>query len=285
MRSWGQALAETVRALGQGGVDSPRLDARLLLAQALGVEPAHVFSNPANRLDEAAEACLASLLARRLAREPMSHILGRREFWSLDFAVDANVLDPRPDTETLVEAVLDTVLDKSAPLSILDLGTGSGCILLSLLSELPMATGLGVDRSPLALGVATGNAARLALDHRAGFTRGDWGSDLTGIFDVIVSNPPYIPEAEIDGLEPEVARFEPRLALSGGADGLDCYRALIPDVARLLAPGGVGAFEIGAGQADDVERLIEAAGLVLYERRRDLAGVERCLILGHPGLS
>ncbi|MBX9635766.1 MAG: peptide chain release factor N(5)-glutamine methyltransferase, partial [Magnetospirillum sp.] len=263
------------------GIHSHRLDARLLVAEVLGVEPNTVFTRPDMPLTPEQAARLEGLAARRMAREPMSHILGRRGVWTLTLKVTADPLDPRGDTETLIEAVLSRIADRQAPLRLVDFGTGTGAILLSLLSELPNATGLAVDKSPAALAVARENARANGLDHRAEFLLSDWGRDLTESFHVIVSNPPYIPDQDIDGLEPEVAAFEPRLALAGGPDGLECYRALIPDMARLLAPGGIAAVEVGMGQADSVAALFAAAGLVPGAVERDLAGVERCVVAGH----
>lgn len=279
MATAGQAIAGAAVRLGAAGIDSAHYDARLLVSEVLGVEMRRLPSFHHAELNGAEAARLAALLERRAAREPMSHILGRRGFWTLDFEVTADTLDPRPDTETLVEAVLGMVGDRARPLRLLDLGTGTGCILLSLLSELGHATGLGIDASPGALAVARRNAVALGLDSRAEFRRGDWCEGVAESFDVIVSNPPYIPEAEIDGLEPEVARYEPRSALAGGADGLDCYRVLAPQVARRLAPGGTCAFEVGAGQAGEVAGLLAAAGLPGAAVRRDLGGIERCVIV------
>lgn len=279
MATAGQAIAEAATRLGAAGVDSAHYDARLLVAEVLGVEMRRLPASHHAELNGAETARLAAMLERRAAREPMSHILGRRGFWTLEFEVTADTLDPRPDTETLVEAVLDAVEDRARPLRLLDLGTGTGCILLSLLSEMGHATGLGIDASPGALAVARRNAAALGLDGRAEFRQGDWCRGLEESFDIVVSNPPYIPEAEIDGLEPEVARYEPRSALAGGADGLDCYRRLAPQVARLLAPGGICAFEVGAGQAGDVAGLLAEAGLPGAAIRRDLGNVERCVIV------
>lgn len=274
-----RAIAEILREVG---IDSHRLDARLLVAEVLGVEPNTVFTRPdmVLTLDHALR--LEELAGRRLAREPMSHILGRRGFWTLNLKVSADTLDPRGDTETLIEAVLSRIPDRQAPLRVVDFGTGTGAILLSLLSELPNATGLGVDKSPAALAIARENAEANGMGARTEFLLSDWGRDLDERFNVIVSNPPYIPDQDIDGLEPEVAAFEPRLALAGGPDGLDCYRALIPHMARLLAPGGIAAVEVGMGQADPVASLFAAAGLVVGAVASDLAGIERCVVASHP---
>jgi release factor glutamine methyltransferase len=274
----GALLARATRTLAEAGVAEARLDARLLVGHALDLSREAMFAYPEAGIGAAAADRAWALIRRRAAREPVSHILGRKGFWTLELAVGPDILAPRPDSETVVEAVLAS----ARPGRILDLGTGSGCLLLALLSEWKEATGIGVDRNPGALRVAAANAAATGLADRAAFVAGSWGAVLTGRFDVIVSNPPYIPTADIAGLDPEVARYEPRLALDGGADGLDCYRALLPDMARLLAPGGLAALEVGAGQAADVAALAEAAGLAVVELRRDLAGIERCVVARRP---
>jgi release factor glutamine methyltransferase len=223
-------------------------------------------------------AVLESLLARRLAREPVDRVLGRRGFWTLDLAVTSAVLSPRSDTETIVRAALDAVKRKG-PLAILDLGTGSGAILLALLAELPEATGVGVDLSPDALDVARANAKANGLGDRAMFEHGDWGTLLGRHFDLVVSNPPYIPSGDIPGLDPEVRDHDPPLALDGGMDGLDAYRAILPLLPRLLADGGSAVLEIGIGQSDDVARLAGDAGLKVLEIRADLGGIPRAMVL------
>ncbi|EPY00796.1 peptide chain release factor N(5)-glutamine methyltransferase [Magnetospirillum fulvum] len=282
MPTLGEALREGGRRLGLAGIDTATFDARLLLAEVTGFAAPMVSLRGETVMEPEAASRFEALLIRREGREPMSHILGRRGFWTLDLAVTAATLDPRPDTETLVEAVLAEVRDRKAPLRLLDFGTGSGCILLALLSELPASIGLGIDASRDALAVAIGNADSCGLSPRAQFRLGDWGQGIGGRFDVIVSNPPYIPEAEIDTLAPEVARFEPRSALSGGADGLECYRRLIPDIARLLSPRGVAALEVGQGQAAAVAALMEDAGLGRIVLRCDLGGIERCVVAFAP---
>lgn len=266
------------------GIDSARLDARLLVAEVLGCAPDRVALSPEMALSSEQSARLEGLAVRRAAREPMSHILGRRGFWTLNLKVTADTLDPRGDTETLVEAVLARIPDRSAPLRVVDFGTGTGAILLALLSELPNATGLGVDISPPALAVARENANAHGLDSRTAFRHADWGRGLDERFHVIVSNPPYIPDQDIDGLDPEVAAYESRLALAGGEDGLECYRVLVPQMARLLASGGIAAVEVGVGQASTVVALFTASGLGGAAVERDLAGIERCVVSGgDPG--
>lgn len=279
MATVGQTINAAAQRLAAVGIDTAHFDARLMVAEVLDVEMRRLPASHHAELNGEESARLAAMLERRLAREPMSHILGRRGFWTLEFQVTADTLDPRPDTETLIEAVLDTLDDRGRPRRLLDFGTGTGCILLTLLSELGHASGLGIDASAAALEVAGRNAQALGLAARAEFRLGDWGAGLDGAFDVIVSNPPYIPDGDIDGLEPEVARFEPRSALAGGPDGLDCYRRLIPHISRLLAPGGIAALEVGAGQAADVSALLAKEGLPGATTRRDLGGVERCVMV------
>jgi release factor glutamine methyltransferase len=274
-------IAEAAGRLAAAGVEDARGEARLLLAAVTGVERSALLAGALPALSAAQDAALEALLRRRERREPIAYILGAKEFWSLSFKVDPAVLIPRPDTETVVEAALAQIGDRTAALRILDLGTGSGCLLLALLSELPAARGLGVDDSPTALAVAMRNAERLGLAARAEFRQGRWGDGLHERFDLIVSNPPYVREAEWDHLQPEIRCFEPKGALLAGPDGLDAYRELAPDCARLLRPDGVCALEIGLGQAGAVSALLAGQGLEVIERRRDLAGIERCLVARH----
>jgi release factor glutamine methyltransferase len=274
----GALLSAAAARLAAAGIDGAMREARLLLQAAAGIPIAIQIAFPERTAATDAAARFEQLLVRRAGREPMAHILGQREFWSLAFRVTADTLDPRPDSESLVQAVLDQVPDRSAALRLVDFGTGTGCLLLSLLHELPNATGVGVDVSAAALAIATGNADALGLSSQASFRCGNWDDGLETGFDLLVSNPPYIPSGEIAALQPEVASFEPRLALDGGPDGLDAYRRLGPATARLLAPGGLAAFEIGLGQADSVRGIMAAAGLRHIATVRDLAAVERCVL-------
>lgn len=283
-----RTLTAATARLKEAGVEDPRRDARLLIAAALEAGPERLIAESERTLDGAETARIEASITRRAAREPVSRILGRRGFWSLELEITPDTLDPRPDSETLVAAVLDRIGAQGlvgAPLSVLDLGTGSGCLLLALLSELPAATGLGLDISAAALDVARRNARKLGLSHRARFAVGDWGSGLDGSWQVIVSNPPYITEGEIGELAPEVARYDPKLALTAGFDGLDAYRKLLPQAARLLKRGGVLALEVGRGQQDAVTALLAASGFTALGRHRDLGGIERCLLASHgkPG--
>ena len=266
----GEVVAKAAAALGD------RREARLVVAAALGLDPAAAFGWPERSVDEAGRARAAEFVRRRAAGEPLSRLRGTREFWSLDFALSPETLDPRPETETVVAAALETIPARGAPLRLLDLGTGTGCLLLALLSELPGAWGVGIDRQAGAAATARQNAAALGLASRACFVAGDWGAGLAGEFDLIVSNPPYIATGEITTLPAEV-RHDPRRALDGGPDGLDAYRALAPDLARLLR--GIAVIELGAGQAPAVSAIMRAAGLDVRATRSDLAGIDRCLIL------
>lgn len=204
--------------------------------------------------------------------------MGRREFWSLDFAVSPATLVPRPDSETLIQAALATFAGRDPPRRMLDLGTGSGCLLLAALSEFPASFGVGVDRSFAAVVLAARNAAMLDMASRAAFLCADWAGALDGRFDLVLSNPPYIRTSQIDWLMPEVVHYEPRAALDGGADGFSAYRQLVPDLDRLLAPDGVAVLEIGAGQAAEVARLARDAGFTSHSHR-DLSGIARALVL------
>jgi release factor glutamine methyltransferase len=273
-----QSLKDAVARLRAAGVDTPVLDARLLVQHALGADWNQLFIGPDRDLtgDERSE--LDRLLDRRAAREPVSRILGHRDFWSLNLLVGPDTLDPRPDTETIIDSALKLVPERDLAVRVLDLGTGTGAILLALLTELPNATGLGIDRAPGAVATATENAQRLGLDGRARFRNGDWGKGIEDRFDLIVSNPPYIRRGDIAGLAPEVRDFDPVLALDGGPDGLDAYRELAPDLERLLDPGGCAVLEVGQGQAPAVMRILEAVGLRSAGSARDLAGIERCVI-------
>lgn len=257
------------------GVEEARLDLLYLAERAFGIPVGRL--RRAQGLDVPGDAVpgFLALVDRRAAREPVQRILGDWEFWGLTLALGPETLIPRPDTETLVEAVLRACPDKLRPWRILDLGTGTGAIVLALLSEYKHAFGVGVDLSPGAARVAAGNAASLGLGGRAAFMAGSWVDALSGRFDIIVSNPPYIPDADIDGLAPEVARFEPRRALAGGADGLDPYRHLARVLPVLLAPGGIIGFEHGADQGPAVAGLLRDAGFADVSTLRDLGGRDR----------
>ncbi len=272
-----QCLKLGTAALRQQDVPNPRFDAQLLMSHATGFGRLALLTESERPLSAEEQAAFDAMIERRCKREPVSHIIGRREFWSLDFHVNKHVLDPRPDSETLIAAVLGCIENKAAPLSILDLGTGSGCLLLALLSELPNARGTGIDISRPALDVCAANAMALGLSDRVRFLQGDWALGLSGPFNVIVTNPPYITDQDMGSLAPEVARHEPHGALSGGLDGLDAYRRLIPQTPRLLDPNGFIALEIGQGQVESVGALLTDSGLEIDGIHNDLAGIPRCL--------
>lgn len=272
-------VAEAIRfgavRLLAAGIDNPRLEARLLLAHALGCEPIALIRDLTASIDTDA---YDTLLHRRANHEPLAYLVGRREFWSLDLAVSPATLIPRPDSETVVEAALAAWDGRQGPCRVLDLGTGTGCLLLAILHDIPDAFGVGVDRAPAAAALAATNAARIGLADRATFVAGDWANSLNGRFDLIVGNPPYIPTQEIGTLMPEVGHHEPALALDGGADGLTAYRAIIPYLTALLAEGGTAVLELGAGQDRAVGQLARTFGFTA-SFRSDLAGIARAIVL------
>jgi release factor glutamine methyltransferase len=270
-----QAWTKAKKQLEAAGIASPVIDARLMLEAAAEASRLDIVTDPYRALTPDQAARLDDYLARRARREPVSHILGRKGFWKIMLQVTPDVLTPRPDTETVVEYVLRD-FPEHAPWSVLDLGVGSGAILLAILAERPAARGLGVDVSEEALAVARENAANLGLAGRVALLRGDWTQGLGEAgFDLVVSNPPYIAEAVIESLEPEVRDHEPRLALSGGPDGLDAYRILAPEILRVLKPGGRFAVEIGYDQRTAVEALFRDAGAAEVRTVRDLGDRDR----------
>jgi release factor glutamine methyltransferase len=271
VKAW-TAARERLKA---AGVDSPAIDARLLLEAAADVSRTDIVLDPYRALTEAQAETLDAYLERRARREPVSHILGRKGFWKIMLGVTKAVLTPRPDTEVIVDSILGA-FEEHRRFTVLDLGVGSGAILLAILAERPHARGLGVDISEEALAVARENAANLGLENRVALLRGDWTAGLgDASFDVVVANPPYIPSADIETLDPEVRDHEPRLALDGGADGLEAYRRLAPEILRVLKPDGVFAVEIGWDQAEAVEALFRAAGAEDVRTRKDLADRDR----------
>ena len=267
--------------LRSAAIDSAELDARLLIGSALGLDLTGMIAAAHRRLTSDESERLEAFARRRLAGEPVARILGIKEFWGLPLELSAATLVPRPDTETVVELALEMLRADGAvdrPLRIADLGTGSGAILLALLSELPKAQGYGTDNSVEALETAGHNAARLGLADRATFVACDYASGLSGAFDLIASNPPYIRSADIAGLARDVREHDPLAALDGGSDGLDAYRALIPQAASLLADGGALVVEAGFSQSSEIEALMTASGLTTVSPpKADLAGIPRAV--------
>lgn len=277
-----EALKDGAAALARSGIDGARLDSRLLLGHALG-RP--VWPHEEGIVAEDVLARFRSLIGRRLDREPVSKIVGRRGFWTLDLEVTADTLDPRPDSEALIEAALEAFGDRAPPRRVLDLGTGTGCLLLAVLSEFPDAIGVGIERSRAAAEVAYRNAAATGLAERVEIRCQDWSTgDFDGGFDLVLSNPPYIAEGEIAGLDREVRAYDPVGALAAGRDGLDAYRSLAPVLRRALTPEGFAVLELGVGQADAVASIMMQAGsaepfLVESGRKTDLGGIVRALVL------
>jgi release factor glutamine methyltransferase len=281
---YGASIAQARRALAEqfraAGIESPELDARVLIGHALGLDHAGLAAAAAQNLPDLTASDIERFAARRLSGEPVARIVGQKEFWSLPLAVTPAVLVPRPETETVVElalALLDRDGERTRALRIADLGTGSGAILLALLSELPSAQGIGTDIDASALGVARANARHIGLGDRAEFVVSDYATALEGAFDLVVSNPPYVASADIATLAPEVRDHDPRHALDGGADGLAAYRAIAAGAPGLLKPAGHLVVEIGAGQEREVGELFAAAGLAIAGTRHDLAGMARAI--------
>jgi len=270
-------LRDLAAQFAASGLDNPRLEARLIAGLASGLAIESMVAHPETPIDGDAHAYAQALAEARVQGAPMAYLAGHKEFWSLDFAVSHATLVPRPDSEILVAAALEFAADFGFAGRALDLGTGSGCLLLAFLSERPHAVGLGLDASVEALQLAADNARALGLDGRADFVASNWTSALAPAFDLVFANPPYIRAGDIDGLAAGVRDYEPREALDGGADGLACYRAILDDLPRVLAPGACVFFEVGQGQAGDVAALCAEAALIPVKIFRDLAGIERCV--------
>jgi release factor glutamine methyltransferase len=270
-----QAWQDARSRLEAAGVPGPVIDARVLVEAACGVTRADIVGDPHRELSAGQVERLDAYLERRIRREPVSHILGRKGFWNIMLGVTADVLTPRPETEVIVDHAL-RLFPEGRPFRILDLGVGSGAILLAILAERPAARGLGIDVSEEALAVARDNAARLGLADRIALLRGDWSGGLAGSeFDLVVSNPPYIASPVIETLDPEVRDYEPRIALDGGPDGLEAYRQLAPEILRMLRPGGRFLVEIGYDQRAAAESLFRAAGAMEVETLQDLSTHDR----------
>jgi release factor glutamine methyltransferase len=277
-------LRELTAQLASAGIEEAGGDMRRLAAGALGISSADILRAPEHVLSDAQLEVLRAYAARRRRREPVSRILGERDFYSRTFAISPATLDPRPDSETVVATALEIAREEgwtAQPVRILDVGTGSGCLLLTLLSELPQATGLGTDICTAALAVAAANARRLGVAQRASWQQANGLENIAGPFHVLVTNPPYVRTADIAELQPEVRGFEPVAALDGGPDGLAVYRALVPRVVDVIAPGGWVVFEVGHDQADRVVALLGSPGtgmdMARIRIRRDVAGRRRCV--------
>ncbi|MFL5206762.1 MAG: peptide chain release factor N(5)-glutamine methyltransferase [Microvirga sp.] len=279
MKTRAEALRELRRTLSEAGFETAALDARLLLLAALGISATDLITRPDTRLSPDEAETLAAFTHRRLGHEPVARIVGVREFWGLPFRLSPETLVPRPDTETVVETALDLLPDRQAPLRIVDFGTGSGCILVALLHELPRATGLGVDLSFGALVTARTNAADNRVGSRCHFALSRWADAVSGPFDLIVSNPPYIASGVIPTLDEEVREHDPTLALDGGPDGLEPYRILLSEAGRLLAPQGLLVVEIGYDQAEDLVSLARIYGLEILRVAHDLSDNPRCIAM------
>lgn len=274
----GRAQRAIAQSLAEGGIERPHADARILLCAALEIDHTELVSDPANPIGRRA-AIVESFVTRRLKREPVSRIIGQRDFWRSPFTIGPAVFDPRPATEALVEAALNhAALCPRGEWRILDLGTGSGAILCALLQSLPGSSGVGVDISFEACAIARANLENLGLARRAQIVCGDWTHALRGRFDMIVSNPPYVAKGEFVSLPPEVRDYDPLLALDGGEDGLAAYRDIIPGLTGLLAPGGIVAVEVGAGQHVAVESLLRGLAGGPTETKLDLDGYCRVVM-------
>ncbi len=275
----GECLNSGARRLQEVDLPEARREARHLLALILGLSADAVFAHPERPVSGEQRQNFASLIVRRSLYEPLSRIVGRREFWSLSFAISPATLDPRADSESVIEAVIEARPDHDRAYSVLDLGTGSGCLIGALLSEYPNARGTAVDLSGQALATAAANLRELGFAERVTCLEAEWDQGLAGQFDIIVSNPPYIVDGEIAALDPAVLIYDPHLALAGGPDGLDAYRSLVPILAHRLTPDGVAVIEHGDGQAHSVADIFRAGGLTIAGGRADLAGRARCIVI------
>lgn len=279
------AVRNAAATLRSCGVPDAANDARILLTAATGLRREDMLREPDLMLEPESVSDFEMLVRRRADREPVSRILGRREFRSLVFELGTDTLDPRPDSEVIVETVIDYAGFLPRPATVLDLGTGTGCLLLSVLNDLPNARGVGTDINPSAVEMARLNALRHGLADRVEFLETSWADAVNRPVDIVVSNPPYIRSADISGLAPEVADYDPRAALDGGSDGLDAYRALAKHIPNCLAADGIAVLEIGAGQKEDVEQIFIAAGFQLVEVRDDFGGHARGLVFSRTPLS
>ena len=270
-------IDETALVLKKAGIKSAKLDARIIVATCIGIELKKLNGYIRKKINKSQLNSIKNLTSARLLRKPIDKILGKRGFWTLDFEVTQDTMSPRPDSESLIEAIIKLCPERYKINRLLDLGTGTGCLLLSLLEEYPAAWGVGVDLDPRTLTVAIKNAALANLQTRCSFLAGDWAHALNGIFDIIVSNPPYIPVDDIKNLEPEVAHFDPILALNGGLDGLDCYRRIVSIAPRLLKSDSLLVFEAGFGQDEDIRLILKSGGFQVVHIENDLNNCPRAI--------
>lgn len=277
------SLRNAVLQLQRAHIETASMDARILLQHVLSVTREQLMLDHERELTHAQSTTFQRLVERRILRQPISQLTGKREFWGMSFRVSEHTLDPRPDSETLIDAIISRIPQREAALDILDLGTGTGCLMLTVLSEYPNARGTGVDICNNALAVARENARNLGMENRTAFVSSCWGEKVEGSYDIVISNPPYIPSSAIASLAPEVSQWEPKLALDGGVDGMDCYRAIASQLKRLLKPTGLCVFEIGMGQAKELEAIVQSHGLQVVGSKDDLALITRCIIVTHKG--
>ena len=265
--------------LKKNNIQSPRLEARLLVSSATELSVSAIISSPEYSVDTIENQKITDVISRRCSGEPLAYILGQKEFWSLVFEVDNSTLIPRPETETLIEGVLSKCHSSNNSFCILDLGTGTGCILAALLKEFKNSIGVGLDKSLLACKIAQQNLSNLGLANRCSVLVDNWGASLTGAYQIISCNPPYISTPDISNIDQEIREFEPTLAIDGGSDGLECYRSIAPTISNLLCPNeGIAALEIGHNQAKAVSKILSSNNLEVIDLKRDLAGLDRCLL-------
>ena len=279
----GSVYRYLIRELSLSKIENPQLEARILLAFASGVKQTRIIGYPEDKLDNSIISNLEKIMARRKTGEPIAYITGVKEFWGLNFNVTKETLIPRPDSETIVQSVLDTITNHMDRISILDLGTGSGCLLLALLSELPKAIGVGIDISSTSCKIAKKNAKELGLNNRAKFYQGNWMEGIHDQFDIIVTNPPYVAEPDMEFLDREIRLFEPHLALSGGPDGVAAYRLIAKESITRLKTAGILVVEIGINQAQSIRDIFVQNGLKIIKTQRDFSNIDRCILatVGH----
>ncbi|MDB2415008.1 peptide chain release factor N(5)-glutamine methyltransferase [Rickettsiales bacterium] len=279
MSNIGQVLKSAKELLNKASITSYAIDAELILMHVLDISRERIIGYPETEISDDKKNEFEEMLRRRINREPISHIIGKREFWGMEFKVTNKTLDPRPDSETIIEAVLDNIKDRNKDLKILDLGTGTGCLLLSVLSEYKNAQGVGIDISYDAIKVANYNSIKLGLAKRVGFVVGMWAEAIDCNFDVIISNPPYIRCNDIEHLQAEVSKYEPISALDGGEDGFSCYRQIAPYIRKMLNPAGIAVIEHGIGQESEITKILVNSGFESVNYRSDLSGISRCIIV------